>query len=567
MRLYVLLLAILTNLSCSTLFNRKPANSTNYKARHVIITVHGLSGDALTWGDFSGITKNYLEQIDRNYDVIVSNFTYPTGRTESLTTVDFANLLNKHIENLFKDQPITPDDRISLVAHSQGGVVSYIWYFSRVLDDKLEQKYIRQVSSIITLGTPFWGSKLASMLTDKNVPNMVPLLNLFAETPVSRRELTDMAFGSDVINNFRQLAIKMDSDPKVKAKLDTLPVRLINIMGILPEKQESLYATSDVNNVSGFAKKLLSYIYKLFRNSANGPDRVESDIAVMVPSGRWDFIYSPIQKINSGSNHIAADQFNHFTNLVDRSKFLFTESAHLPFDNDNTLSMAYINKSCEKVETCNHPTYRYILQHLANCKSQACDPEKYTQIIEGLKNVKGSFYSDEKGDVRLTQHQSYKNIKKHLQTFSLQIDMKLKPGQISRFPVKYFVGQNLDTEGKTIWELREPTLLGKVIDLKRDQYQISKSSPTDLAIYIGPTSERRGIDIISRESKTVDGNDVIRMNIVGYVRKTAKTDIRETAKLLVIPLSINLPGLPSVDIEAAVQPGYSTYLPLDYTGM
>lgn len=571
MRFIFLLFVVVTNFSCTSFFRRDPANTAvvNFKPRHVIVTVHGLTGNALTWGSFDTITTDYLNQINSDYEVSVSNFVYPTGRSEKMGTVDFADQLNAHIESLFKEQPLQEKDRISIVAHSQGGLVSYIWYFSRVLDPKLDQKYISHVDTIITLGTPFWGSKFASMLTDKGIPNLVPLINLFADSPITRRELLDMSFGSDVVHNFRQLAIKMDSDPVVKARLNSLPIRLINIMGILPQKKEDLYVSQDGNLVSKFAKKVLNEVYKLFKNPANGPDRVESDIAVMVPSGRWNFIYTKPQIIKTGLNKIGADKFNQFENFVDRdrSKFLFTESSHLPFDNDNTLSMAYINKSCAVVENCNHPTYRYVLEQLANCEKTRCDRNKFDNIVTRMKTMTRSYYdAATKTTAVVNDHEAYKDISKYLQTFSIQLEMKLKPGMIARFPVKYFVGHS-NGEDQTIWELREPTLIGEVIDLKRTKDQKSIATTPDLDVYISPKSERRSIDIVSRESNIVTGHDILRVNLIGYVRNPHNKEKIETDKFLVVPLSINLPGLPKVDIEAGVHPGYSTYIPLDYTNV
>lgn len=568
MKFLVLLLVVLTNFSCSTFFNRKPANiGANNKPRHVIITVHGLSGNALTWGDFGPITKNYLSAINPEFDVVVSNFVYPTGRNEKLSAFDFASALNAHIESLFRDRPLEPNDRISLVGHSQGGIVSYIWFFSRILNDKLEQKYIKQVDTIMTLGTPFWGSKLASILTDKSMVDIVPLINLLAETPVTRHELVDMAFGSDAVHNFRQLAIQMDTDPKLEQKIESLPVRFVNIVGVLPKNKKDVFANENVNSVSQFTRRLLGLIYQVFQDSSQGHDRVESDIAVMIPSARWNFIYSKPQVIMTGKNRIDENEFQHFHHLADRSrsKFLFTESVHLPFDSDNTLSMAYINKTCEQPETCNHPTYRYILEELANCSSKnispvKCDETQKENIVQKMKLVNRG-HKDKEGKIIYEQN-SYKEISASLQTFSVQIEMKLKPGQIAKFPVKYFTGKTTEAEGMTVWQLNEPSLVGKIINLKRDKHQKSIVSTPEQEVYIGAETERRSLDIVSKEAKIGSENDIIRMNVVGYVKEL---NGGKTNKKTVVPMSINLPGLPSVDIEAVVQPGYSTYLALDYT--
>ncbi|MBC7465592.1 MAG: hypothetical protein H7256_06325 [Bdellovibrio sp.] len=563
MKNYVLLFITLTTLSCSTFFNRNPANTANtQKPRHVIITVHGLSGDETTWGSFNEVTQHYLPMLRPDREVVISNFLYPTGKSEKYSTMDFANMLNNHIEGLFKDRPLQPEDRISFVGHSQGGVVSYIWFFSRILDDSLEQKYMRQVDSIITLGTPFWGSKLASMLTDKNIPDIIPLVRLFADGLVTRKELVDMSFGSDVIHKFRQIAIKMDTDPSLEQKIESLPIRLINIMGVLPANSQDVYIKNDQNVVKDITKKIVSKIYELFQDKSGNTTQIESDVAVMVPSGRWDFIYAKPQIITAGGNTVSASQFTHFNHLTDnkRSKFFFTESVHLPFDTNSTLSMAYISKSCLAPEQCAHPTYRYILEELANCSNEAirCDMA-YADELNAKMKIHRS-HVDEKGNP-ISDYNAFKNISKNLQTFTIQVEMKLKPGMISAFPVKYFTRSTLNE--MDVWTLREPSLLGKVINLKRNGNDTSKASTDELTVYIAPKTERRGIDIVSKEAKTVTDFDIIRINVVGYVKY--KTAQKTTAQMTTVPLSINLPGQPAVDIEAVIQPGYSTYLPLDYT--
>ncbi|MFZ3229079.1 MAG: hypothetical protein WA160_02650 [Pseudobdellovibrio sp.] len=568
MKLYLIAFTVIVSFSCSTFFNRTPANSNAeiHKPRHVIVTVHGLSGNAETWGHFSEITQNYLPLINPNYEVVISHFIYPTGVSEKLSTFDFANLLNQHIESLFHDRPLQPDDKISLLAHSQGGLVSYIWFFSRILNDSLDQKYMKQVDSIITLGTPFWGSKLASMLTDPANIDLVPLVNLLG-SPVTRRELKDMSFGSDAIHTFRQLAIKLDTDPALQSKLNSLPIRLINIIGLLPpapkEGANPLLANNNAATASKLTKKAIHLVYKYFSNSDPDQKHIESDIAVMVPSARWNFIYAQPQEITANKK-IDPTTFHHFTNLVKNSKFITVESSHLPFDADNTLSMAYINKSCLKVEDCKHPTYRWILKHLANCENinlsnlagtsahkPDCDKNEFEKIIQKMKVVNQE------------QYNANLSITTALQTYSVQIEMKLKAGEIFKFPVKYFIRDPKNQDELNNWKLNEPSLLGKVINLHRDKSAKSIGSSSDKIIYVGPRSERRGVDIVSRESKDIAGNDIIRLNIVGYIKQTANQDSLEN--MTSIPITISLPGLPVVDMDIAIQPGYSTYIPLDYT--
>ena len=215
---------------------------------------------------------------------------------------------------------------------------------------------------------------------------------------------------------------------------------------------------------------------------------------------------------------------------------------------------------------CAHPTYRYVLEQLANCKNVRCDDTQVTKIIGVMKSIKHTQLdqAQDQGDGSkniISDYEAFKGIQKNLQTFSIQMELKLKAGAISKFPVQYFTKSGVD-DGMDVWTLNEPSLLGKVFDLKRNNNQISIASSNETTIYIGPNTERRALDIVSHEAKTVFENDIIRMNFVGYVKLA---DNGPTDKMVTVPISINLPGLPPVDVQAVVQPGYSTYVALDYT--
>lgn len=117
--------------ACSNFNNRSPSNTGDElknKPRHLIITVHGLSGDEKTWGYFGddNYTKKYLEQLNSKYNVEVTNFVYPTGKDEKNGAFEFANYLDFFIKEKFKNNPLQPSDKISFVCHSQGGLITFI---------------------------------------------------------------------------------------------------------------------------------------------------------------------------------------------------------------------------------------------------------------------------------------------------------------------------------------------------------------------------------------------------------------------------------------------------------
>jgi hypothetical protein len=539
--------------SCSHFMERQP-NSVSIKPRHLIITVHGLDSNAESFGYFNEVTKAHMEKLTPGYEIDIKPFVYPTGKSEKNGVREFA-FGPDGLSQFLTKQNLNKNDKISFVCHSQGGLVTYLWLFKSILEQLPDIEYVKQVDSIITLGTPFWGSKISSMLTDQSNPEVIGLLSMLSD--VTRHEISDMAFASDTINTFRNLAIQLDSDPALSKMIDELPVRLINIIGILPQDKNQLFSeTNSKDPISGITKRIINLVYSIFKSSYQDNKKIESDIAVPVASSRWNFIYTPVHFISKDET-INYNQYKDFSHLVDRSKFIFTESAHFPFDTEKTFSMAYIPQDCLQPTECKHPTYRYVLEHLANCKNNSeCNQEANNQIVTLMK------LSD------LAQYNSFKKIKNTLESFSLQINLKLKPGTIDRnFQLKYLrnrVQNSGESHGNEDWALNDYSIIdSEIINLKRNKKnQISEGSTSDYKIVLGDKKEKRSIDVVSRKSSKDDHADHIRIHITGRI-ETLNSDKQYDSYM--VPLEISIPGLPHVKINAKVKPTYSTFTELDYT--
>ncbi len=215
--------------------------------------------------------------------------------------------------------------------------------------------------------------------------------------------------------------------------------------------------------------------------------------------------------------------------------------------------MAYINQACIDAEKCDHPTYRYIIKELANCEGNLqCDPTAVQNIVEKMKAVNADEYK------------YFKSIKDTLQSFAIQINLKLKPGQIDAFPVQYFKQKNRG-EGEAIgydsWEFNEYSLEGHVIDLKTDKKnQLSIASTPDYKIILGDKDESHSVDIISRRANETDPFDRLRINITGRI----EVEHQDRTQKYVAPIAIKIPGLPVVNLNVLIQPSLSTFTELDY---
>lgn len=593
----ILLLGLI--ISCTHLSGRNPSNAESSKPRHLIITVHGLSGDATTWGHFSddNYTKKYLEELNPQYQVETKNFVYATGESEKKGAWNFADDLGKFINKQFADRPLGPNDKISFVCHSQGGLVTFIWFFKNIMDGTIttDDTYIKHVDSIITLGTPFWGSKIATMLTEEGTFDVFPFIQLLG-MKATRHEVSDMAFGSDTISLFRRLAIEIETNPELVKKIEALPFRLINISGVLPKNKNELVMKNSsgvVDKLSDLSKNTINLVYSLFKKLGFGGEKyVESDVAVIVPSSRWDFIYAQPQKIYGNNStmtepyQIDAKDFHHFANLENKSRVLFVETVHLPLTADSTYSMANITENCVSPNTCQHPTYRYILEHLSNCKKPEstrntapfyqvdCNPEKYTEIIANMKS---------KNQV---DQASNKAILSLLRAYTIQMNIKLDIGYLHSLPFQYFKQTNSTdpVTGQTTngWTYNTDAFVGKIVDLKYDKNQASIASMPDFKIIIGDKKESHSVDIVAKEFKpqkdlnrgeVEDPHEYLRIFITGYVDGKAIDKLPpfdangrpNPPPPFTVPISLNLPGMKPVKLNVMAQPSYSTFLELDYT--
>jgi len=374
---------------------------------------------------------------------------------------------------------------------------------------------------------------------------------------MTRREIADLAYASDNVYKLRTMAIKMDRDPTIKTKLDQMPVRIMNVIGLLPYNKNELFAshTEAEKTTSTLARNVINIIYYLYKQSYMGfkNKRIENDIAVPVTSSRWNFIYAKPLVVQK-EREIESDDFTDFSQLVNKSKFIFTESSHLPFETEKTLSMAYINQACLDVNKCDHPTYRYVLEALANCKEfQICQEPQYLQTINTFK------YSN------LEEYTKFKAIQKNIESFAIQISIKLKKGTIDSWPVNYFKKTNVYPHGEDIsdmWALKNYSLVPKMIDLGTNKMGLVRTSEQNqFRIYLADPNETKSIDIVSRQVSNQRNFEDIRINLTGRVEILNN----QKKSSYVVPIKVKLPNEPEILVKAKIRPGYSTFFELDYT--
>ena len=79
------------------------------------------------------------------------------------TPYDFAKDVTAIIKKTTESNHFKDEDKISLIMHSQGGLIGSIWMFQSLMSTEGygSPEEIEHLDSFITLGSPFWGAKSA----------------------------------------------------------------------------------------------------------------------------------------------------------------------------------------------------------------------------------------------------------------------------------------------------------------------------------------------------------------------------------------------------------------------
>ena len=296
-----------------------------------IFLIHGIGGNAKSFGHM----EKYLEGIDACYSV--QSFEYDTGNS-SLTTYDFAESFDKFLMNKIDRKQIKSNDKISLIMHSQGGLVGNLWLSSAHINRPL---IYQQVDSFITLSTPHWGAEIANL--GKHFFFTLPRGIRNPISPFGRLELNEMSYGSYTIENLNSIFVEN--------------FRPINFRPLA---------------VGGLHK---------IKNKIIG----EHDVVVPVFSSRPDH-FSAFEEVNI-NEHSGVITLASFTK-TNRIPFVTVAATHLKLD---LPGVATIPEKCLGNSGCDHPTLPVIIGHLKG-RSVASVNEKFDHFRTSiyLKNTTGS---------------------------------------------------------------------------------------------------------------------------------------------------------------------------------
>ncbi len=304
------------------------------KPRHIIYLIHGIGGNKSHFGYMLPALRRILQSADPSYQYVIQNVEYETGHEVKVVT-DFAGDLAAKINRAHK-RGFGPDDKISLIMHSQGGLVGAVWMFQSLTGnpDYSPPEIIKRLDSFITLGTPFWGAKMA--VWGAEMKALTRQLGINIPVPFGSNQLDQMSFGSDMIFDFRQAMI----DSEYRHHIDDLrrQVRFLNVVGV-----------ADVLNPLGIF--------------VSGVNQYEDDGAVPLASARFNFIFQKSIK----DDYPDGDRLTlEHSDEVDMAPYVVVNALHfspVP-DMTNFPGIAQIPQGCVRDENFPHPTFGYVWQHL-----------------------------------------------------------------------------------------------------------------------------------------------------------------------------------------------------------
>ena len=305
--------------------HKKPSQERSHfstKPNHHIFLVHGIGGDRFHFGHMAEALALALKAENTESNFHVHFFEYDTENNQK-SIEDFSLEMNQKIQNVLGENPSSLDS-FSIVMHSQGGLIGSIWLFRSIQGmPGYGQNVIDKLDSFVTLGTPFWGTKIA--IFAKKIKDEFEKREVELPVPFGTRQLEYMEFGSDWVYHMRKAVIQGEGSKDFAQQIEH--IRFLNVA-----------AVADVLHPIGYW--------------VGGGEAYEDDSAVPIPSSRFNFIYSrdgAVQELDWAPYHLV--NALHLSPLPEDRQFY---------------GLVQIPKICIQDRFCEHPTFGLIWHAILN---------------------------------------------------------------------------------------------------------------------------------------------------------------------------------------------------------
>jgi hypothetical protein len=419
----LLTLFVISSCTHRPVSERTPANAI--KPRHLIVTLHGVRGTEKSFGlEFHKIIKNHLETVDPNYEVRTINYTYLTGQDDH-HPVKMKEGVNKAILAEMNGY-IGDYDKISVLGYSMGGQVMAHWYFNTIFDERYS-RIAEKTVNLIGLGAAFWGSLNASfgknLLTSLgvNVDKAAKIIQM------SGNELRSLSAVSDAIADLRAKMVEWRENPALRQRFKP---KIFSIAGLIPCLDQIVPGQPGCGAFKSDISRVINENINL-NLFFSGLARWETDMMVIVPSARLDFIYYRDTAESRGS--VSAREFKVMESPDQaNTRFLPVDALHasdIAFIEDKVdavYDVVIVPKKCMDPKKCDQKTYKYMFEALAGCKEvgSTCNKATYQKFEDDL-------FQASSGEKKLNRDQTWQEdwkVSEQLHAFFIELHLKFPEG-------------------------------------------------------------------------------------------------------------------------------------------
>ncbi|PIK15031.1 hypothetical protein [Halobacteriovorax sp. JY17] len=191
-------------------------------SKHHVFLIHGIGDSEKAFGAANIVLNNLLNESSEETQFFLESFEYQTGN-DDLNTVDFAKSFTKFFKEYFKEKTMLADDKFSILAHSQGGLVTMNWLYHSFKGDAefTDFNFIRKhMKTFISAATPYGGTEIITLA--------LLFRRLRQYLQFGKKELDDMYFPSAMISKMKGMLL--GNDPEFLKFLHSL--NILNIVGV-----------------------------------------------------------------------------------------------------------------------------------------------------------------------------------------------------------------------------------------------------------------------------------------------------------------------------------------------
>jgi len=392
-----------------------------FASKHHIFLIHGIGDNEQGFGSSETVLRRLLNESSDKTKFFLESFEYQTGN-DDLTTVDFAKSFSIFFQEYFKNKPLEKNDKFSILAHSQGGLVTMNWLYHSFKGDSgfTDFKYIeKHMKTFASAATPYGGTEIITLgLLSLRLRQLLQL---------GVKELEDMYFPSAMISKIKGMLL--GEDPKFLDFLHSL--NILNVVGV---------------------------VHKLPPLSSSA-GKLQDDTTVPVTSASMNFYYLKNHKDYYPGDKVSEDETKFFKNAT----VVPVNAAHI-----GVLFVPGIIKvpsECRVLSNCDHPAFKFYLNHFLDKKLPKVEEKIRSFVIKlKLEVSKSSLnYSSKENEFKFDFHSDSFNTSKYLsKKFFLDSVVEKPTSKVFEY---YYAGKlpknnlkkhimNIEINGPTIFHIK-----------------------------------------------------------------------------------------------------------------